>query len=87
MPDSAPYPSTINAIGANHLGNSCENASSQDTLHGMDNYNYLNGSGNFLGIAQQSSDIPRPHEDITQLFSSEDMTWWMGPNYGFDGLV
>jgi hypothetical protein len=87
MPDSAPYPSTTNAIGANHLGNSCENASSQDTLHGMDNYNYLNGSGNFLGIAQQSSDIPRPHEDITQLFSSEDMTWWMGPNYGFDGLV
>ncbi|KAF1917233.1 hypothetical protein BDU57DRAFT_593694 [Ampelomyces quisqualis] len=49
--------------------------------------NYFNGSSNFLGIAQQSSDIPRALEDITQLFSSEDMTRWMGPDYGFDRLL
>ena len=44
--------------------------------------NYLSGVGDFLGIAQQSSDIPRPHEDITQLFSGEDLTWCMGGDFG-----
>jgi hypothetical protein len=85
LPEGVQYPLFTTATGASQLENGLGNASNQDTFHGTDNY--LNGSGNFLGIAQQSSDIPRPHEDITQLFSSEDMTWWMGPDYGFDGLV
>ena len=46
--------------------------------------NYLNGAGDFLGIAQQSSDIPRPHEDISQLFSGEDMAWCMSGDFGLD---
>lgn len=87
VPSSVPYQPITNTTAVDQLENGFENASRQDTFHGTDNYNYLNGTGNFLGIAQQSSDIPRPHEDITQLFSSEDMTWWMGPHYGFDGLM
>ncbi|KAF3031505.1 hypothetical protein E8E12_001478 [Didymella heteroderae] len=87
MPESVPFEPIANPIGVDQLGSGFENSTSQDAFQGTDNYNYVNGSGNFLGIAQQSSDIPRPHEDITQLFSSEDMTWWMGPDYGFDGFV
>lgn len=71
-------------------------------LHGVDQYtavhgpinqdilvptaNHLSGSGDFLGIAQQSSDIPRPNEDITQMFSNDDLSWWMGADYGLNGL-
>jgi hypothetical protein len=85
--DNIPFQPTTNSFGVGQLGDGYQNATGQDTLEAMNNFNHLNGSGNFLGIAQQSSDVPRPHEDITQLFSSEDMTWWMGPDYGFDGLM
>ncbi|KAH6625552.1 fungal-specific transcription factor domain-containing protein [Boeremia exigua] len=49
--------------------------------------NYIVSSGDFLGIAQQSSDVPRPNEDITQMFNKDDLSWWMGPDYGLDGLL
>jgi hypothetical protein len=44
---------------------------------------HLGGAGNFLGLAQQSSDIPRPGDDIMQLFSGEDIASWTGGNVGF----
>jgi hypothetical protein len=49
--------------------------------------NQLHSSGSFLGIAQQLSDIPRPNDDITHLFNGEDMTWWMGDDFGLDGVL
>lgn len=87
LPQSLPFQTNPNAVGFNQLGSDVGTGFGQDTTHGTDNQSFLNCSGNFLGIAQQFSDIPRPHDDITQLFSSEDMTWWMGPNYGSDALA
>jgi hypothetical protein len=55
-----------------------------DTYLGANNY--MTGSRDFLGIAQQSSDIPRPNEDITQMFSNNDLSWWIGTDYGLGGL-
>ena len=46
---------------------------------------HLGGAGNFLGIAQQSSDNPRPSDDIMQLFSGEDISSWVGNNTNFNG--
>ena len=46
---------------------------------------HLGGVGDFLGIAQQSSDNPRPSNDIMQLFNGEDLTSWMGNNVNFNG--
>lgn len=40
--------------------------------------NYLAGAGNFLGIAQQSSDNPLPNDEIMHLFNGEDMAHWFG---------
>lgn len=47
---------------------------------------HLGSAGNFLGIAQQSSDNPRPSDDIMQLFSGEDIASWTGSNLGFHGV-
>jgi hypothetical protein len=41
------------------------------------------GSGNFLGIAQQSSDNPIPNDEIMHLFNGEDNVYWYGGNQGF----
>lgn len=61
--------------------------------HGLDFQNHaslasahLGGAGNFLGLAQRSSDIPRPGDDIMQLFSGDDMVSWTGSNFGFGSL-
>lgn len=58
--------------------------------HGMDFHDrtslvntHLGGAGTFLGLAQQSSDNPRPGDDIMQLFSGEDVASWTGSNFGF----
>lgn len=59
------------------------NAMNQDSFTAASTY--LNGSGDFLGIAQRLSDVPRPNEDITQLFSSEDISWWIENDFRFDG--
>ncbi|KAL5377943.1 hypothetical protein PMIN06_010929 [Paraphaeosphaeria minitans] len=63
------------------------------STHGLDFQNHaslasahLGGAGNFLGLAQQSSDIPRPGDDIMQLFSGEDIASWNGGNLGFGSL-
>lgn len=45
---------------------------------------YFNGAGNFLGIAQPSSDNPMPNEEIMHLFNGEDMGFWSG-NFGYGG--
>lgn len=42
--------------------------------------NYLGGAGNFLGIAQQSSDNPIPTDEIMQMFDGEDMGLWFSGN-------
>jgi hypothetical protein len=46
---------------------------------------YLAGAGNFLGIAQQSSDNPIPNDEIMHLFNGEDMAYWLGGDLGFAG--
>lgn len=46
---------------------------------------YLGGAGNFLGIAQQSSDNPIPNDEIMHLFNGEDMAYWLGGDLGFAG--
>jgi hypothetical protein len=46
---------------------------------------HLGGAGNFLGIAQQSSDNPRPSDDIMQLFSGEDFASWTSNNISYSG--
>lgn len=46
---------------------------------------YLNGAGNFLGIAQPSSDNPMPNDEIVHLFNGEDMGFWSGINFGYGG--
>lgn len=46
---------------------------------------HLGGAGDFLGIAQQSSDNPRPSNDIMQLFNGEDVSSWMGNSVNFNG--
>ncbi|KAH7406921.1 hypothetical protein DE146DRAFT_607505 [Phaeosphaeria sp. MPI-PUGE-AT-0046c] len=46
---------------------------------------YFNGAGNFLGIAQQSSDNPMPNDEIMHLFNGEDMGFWSGINFGYGG--
>lgn len=46
----------------------------------------LNGVGDFLGIAQQSSDNPLPNEQIMHLYNGEDMAYWLGGDSGFHGM-
>jgi hypothetical protein len=48
---------------------------------------HLAGSGTFLGIAQQLSDNPIPNDEIMHLFNSEDMSSWMGGEFGFGGSL
>jgi hypothetical protein len=43
------------------------------------------GTGNFLGIAQNSSDNPLPNDEIIHLFNGEDMGFWSGGNLGYGG--
>lgn len=44
--------------------------------------NHLGGAGNFLGIAQQSSDNPISNDEIMHLFNGEDMAYWLGGDNG-----
>jgi hypothetical protein len=46
---------------------------------------YLGGAGNFLGIAQQSSDNPIPNDEIMHLFDGEEMGLWFSENIGHGG--
>jgi hypothetical protein len=46
---------------------------------------YLAGAGNFLGIAQQSSDNPIPNNEIMHLCNGEDIAHWLGGDLGFGG--
>jgi hypothetical protein len=46
---------------------------------------YLTGSGNFLGIGQNSSDNPLPNDEIMRFFNGEDMGFWSGGNLGYGG--
>ena len=46
---------------------------------------YLAGAGNFLGIAQQSSDNPIPNDEIMHLFDGEDMGLWFSDNTSCGG--
>jgi hypothetical protein len=46
---------------------------------------YLTGSGNFLGIGQNSSDNPLPNDEIMHLFNGEDISFWSGGNLGYGG--
>jgi hypothetical protein len=46
---------------------------------------YFNGTGNFLGIGQNSSDNPLPNDEIMHLFNGEDMGFWSGGNLGYGG--
>jgi hypothetical protein len=48
---------------------------------------YLAGAGNFLGIAQQSSDNPIPNDEIMHLFNGEVMAHWLGGDFGFGGSM
>lgn len=77
------------SIGSYNLHNADQYTVAQGAI-GQDTFvptsNHLSGSGDFLGIAQQSSDIPRPNEDITQMFSNDDLSWWMGADLGLNGL-
>ncbi|KAH8728072.1 fungal-specific transcription factor domain-containing protein [Phaeosphaeriaceae sp. PMI808] len=41
------------------------------------------GGGNFLGIAQQSSDNPLSNDQIMHLFDGDDMGLWLGENRGY----
>jgi hypothetical protein len=76
------YVSISDSYGMGHFDSAPYRVAHQDV--GVVANNYLNGAGDFLGIAQQSSDIPRPHEDISQLFSGEDMAWCMSGDFGLD---
>ncbi|KAJ4986959.1 fungal specific transcription factor domain-containing protein [Stagonosporopsis vannaccii] len=64
---------------------SFDNAANQDSFTAANIH--LSGSGDFLGIAQQMSDVPRPNEDINQLFSSEGISWWMEDDFRFEGIM
>ena len=71
-PYMAMYPSNFSSStsGINQSGTSIQEMNVQD--------HFLAGSGNFLGLARQLSDNPRPSDDITHIFSAEDMSFWMG---------
>ncbi|KAF2827788.1 hypothetical protein CC86DRAFT_347570 [Ophiobolus disseminans] len=47
---------------------------------------YLGGVGNFLGIAQQSSDNPIPNDEIMHLFDGEDMGLWFSASTNYGGI-
>jgi len=73
-----PLARNVESFGPNSAA--MANPNLQDTPH----FASLNmaGSGNFLGIAQQSSDVPMPSNDIIHLFNGEDMAFWLGGNFG-----
>ncbi|KAF2993217.1 hypothetical protein E8E13_000753 [Curvularia kusanoi] len=95
-------PSTTEGRGQPHHTN-LQQLSNTSGLNGIDQYpalqgdmthdawvgpsSYMMSARDFLGIAQQSSDIPRPNEDITQMFSNDDLSWWIGTGNGLDGIL
>ncbi|XPS72591.1 hypothetical protein M3J09_004756 [Ascochyta lentis] len=88
LPGASDAPTASHVFDTNdayRFGAAAGDAANRNPVLAADNY--LSGPADFLGIAQQSSDIPRPLEDITQLFSSEDMTWWMNADLGLEGVL
>lgn len=71
-------PSTFN-LGSSDRYNPFHDAGTKGSNIGPSNY--LNGSGDFLGLAQQSSDVPRAYDDIMQLFNGEDLSWWISADH------
>jgi len=69
----------------NMSGAAMQNTTILDTMNPASAY--LAGAGNFLGIAQQSSDNPIPNDEIMHLFNGEDMAHWLGADVGFGGSM
>ncbi|KAH7066660.1 fungal-specific transcription factor domain-containing protein [Paraphoma chrysanthemicola] len=76
--------STASANALNTFNMSANNWHNSDMMPQVGAY--LGGAGNFLGIAQQSSDNPLPNDEIMHLFNGEDMGFWFGENTGYGGF-
>ncbi|KAF2849162.1 hypothetical protein T440DRAFT_519413 [Plenodomus tracheiphilus IPT5] len=82
------YPSHITEMPSVHLnatGNFAMPATGVSDVYNLTN-SHLAAAGNFLGIAQQSSDNPLPNDDIVHLFNGEDLTYWLGGDNGLNGF-